>query len=454
MARQKLVIVGAGLTGSILAARLRNAFDVTVVELSRKPHPLLNEVSCNAGGINTTINRGSGLGGTTNYWHNALIELDPDELRAALIDPDDFAPWYQRAWRLFLDDTRIELVEQIHQQNLTTIGSITGSVAHMVVPQSRANLWELANKRFPGPDVTVVEGTAQHFVGSRDDDQMQLQVRTADGSETRLSADRFIIAAGGLGSPALVARSLELYDQPVGGYHDHPMAYVAKIRLKPGATLNSVSCQDRSALSIRSGFVHDSNGIRSGFYLRPAISLKLKSITGGARYILSDLRNDPFSPRKLLQLLSNPEAIREGLLFKSRAGFRGDYYSILMLGEQQARPDRGITIDKDGRPSLDWRVTEPEHAAYVAGWHEFLDDHRDQIAEVNTVPFDDWEYRTAAHHSGGMQRFQDDSDIHAIADLPGVLVCDGSVLRRGGIANSGLTLAALALRLADRLAPA
>jgi hypothetical protein len=32
-----------------------------------------------------------------------------------------------------------------------------------------------------------------------------------------------------------------------------------------------------------------------------------------------------------------------------------------------------------------------------------------------------------------------------------VLVCDASGLRRGGIANSGLTLTALALRLADAL---
>ena len=57
--------------------------------------------------------------------------------------------------------------------------------------------------------------------------------------------------------------------------------------------------------------------------------MRLGSITGPARYILSDLRNDPFSPKKIMLLLGNLEAVREAILFKTRLGFRGDYYSVL-----------------------------------------------------------------------------------------------------------------------------
>ena len=42
-------------------------------------------------------------------------------------------------------------------------------------------------------------------------------------------------------------------------------------------------------------------------------------------------------------------------------------------------------------------------------------------------------------------------DFFAVKDLPATYVCDGSILRAAGIANSGLTLVALAYRLAEHL---
>ena len=128
------------------------------------------------------------------------------------------------------------------------------------------------------------------------------------------------------------------------------MAYVAKVRLRPESSLRELSCRDTPSGSVRSGFVYESDGLKTVFYLRPALTLGLKSITGEARYVLSDLRNDPFSPKKIAQLLGNIEALREALLFKTRAGFRGDYYSVLMLGEQRSTDiarHHGV-----GRPAL------------------------------------------------------------------------------------------------------
>jgi hypothetical protein len=57
-----------------------------------------------------------------------------------------------------------------------------------------------------------------------------------------------------------------------------------------------------------------------------------------------------------------------------------------------------------------------------------------------------WAFRTAAHHSGAAARFWTGPATRAgvlrRARLPDTFVCDGSVLRSGGVANSGLTLAA------------
>jgi hypothetical protein len=234
------------------------------------------------------------------------------------------------------------------------------------------------------------------------------------------------------------------------------MAYVAKVRLRPESTLRELSCRDTVAGSVRSGFVYHADGLKAVFYLRPALTLGLRSITGEARYILSDLRNDPFSPRKIMQLLGNIEALREALLFKTRAGFRGDYYSVLMLGEQRAVDSRGIQVSAGRPPALNWQVTADERSAYQQCFAQFLEEMSGQIADHRAIAPDRWEYRTAAHHSGAARDLLAKPggagvEWFAAAGIPRVSVCDASMLRCGGVANSGLTLVALCLQLADAL---
>ena len=453
MSKQPLVIIGAGLCGSVLAMRLRNAFDVTVVEQSQRHTPLFDDIDCPSGGVTTTINRGAGLGGTTNYWHNALIELDQDDLIGSGIDSDVLAPHYARAWALFLSGQEIGKTAAVGASNsAATPGQ--GQVAHMVVPQARVNLWQQADRAFPGNPVQVVYGHAERIVPGAPGQAGHVEVRTAKGIE-HLTSERFIVSAGGLATPVVLAASTGKTDATFGGYHDHPMAYVAKVRLRPGSTLKRISCQETGSASVRTGFVYRSRGVKAVFYLRPALSLDLKSITGDARYLLSDLRNDPFSPRKILQLLMNLEALREAILFKSKAGFLGDYYSVLMLGEQEPRPDRGVTVASGRKPALNWEVTDTENAAYHDCFEQFQSDMTAEIIDRHVVPTADWDYRTAAHHSGTASDFLDAAarglGFFEAKGLPGVFVCDGSVLRRGGVANSGLTLVALAHLFADEL---
>ncbi|HEY3933862.1 MAG TPA: hypothetical protein VGL65_04525 [Gemmatimonadales bacterium] len=450
--RKRVVIVGAGLCGAVLATRLRDAFDVTVVEQSRKRHPLYDDIVCAGGGVTTTINRAAGPGGTTNYWHNALIELDRDDLDKCGLDARELAAYYRQAWSFFLSEEEIAAAAAIGARNAAAVPPTT-RVAHMVVPQARANAWIAANRVFPGRDVAVRYGRAERIVAGKGT-ATQVVVRNGD-AVTELDADHVIVCAGGLATPAILASSIGHREMRAGGYHDHPMAYVAKVRLRPESVLKRISCADSGALSVRTGFVYQAGGLKAVFYLRPALSLDLRPITGEARYVLSDLRNDPFSPRKIIQLLGNIEALREAVLFKTRAGFRGDYYSVLMLGEQRPVADRGLLMRPSQLPELNWHVRDDEHSAYQESLGQFLGGMAGEIVEQNVVDAAKWDYRTAAHHSGTGRDFLDPTapglDFFAAQHLPGVFVCDGSVLRSGGVANSGLTLVALSLRLAERL---
>ena len=444
--KKRVVVIGAGLCGSVASTLLRNDFQVTVVEQGKTKRPLFSDIDCDSGEVNTSINRAEGLGGTTNYWHNALIELDDVDLHKAGIEPGGFARYYQQAWEFFLSRTELDACNRARDANAASLAGGAATIAHMVLPQTRHNVWELANRRYPGDPIDVVYGRATRIV----DGGVEL-----DGGR-RLDADHVIACAGGIGTPILLARSLGRDDALVPGYHDHPMAYVAKIRLQPDSRLKRVSSTATFAADVRAGLVYTTDDLKTVVYLRPAVDMRLGSISGPARYILSDLRNDPFSPKKILLLLGNLEAVREAVLFKTRLGFRGEYYSVLILGEQTPLPTRGLHMARGRRPSLNWHVTPAELASYEGSLGKFFAEHATDILDTKVIPTPRWEFRNAAHHSGTATSFvpmpgDTSRDFFAVTGLPGAYVCDGSLLRAAGIANSGLTLVALTYRLAEHL---
>ncbi len=442
--KKRVVVIGAGLCGSVVSTLLRDDFQVTVVEQGKKKKPLFDDVDCTTGELNTSINRAEGLGGTTNYWHNALIELDDKDLAKAGILPRGIRPYYDKAWSFFLSQAEIDECNRARDANRASIEHGASTVAHMVLPQARHNVWNLANTRNPGAAIDVVYGHAQKI----GDGHVELQ------GGRRLDADYVVACAGGLATPVLLATSLGQDNGFCAGYHDHPMAYVAKVKLRPDSHLKAVSCTTTRSAEVRAGIIYETGDLKTVVYLRPAVDLRLGSISGPARYILSDLRNDPFSPKKIMMLLGNLEAVREAILFKTRLGFRGDYYSVLILGEQTPLRTRGIQMTRGKRPSLNWHVTPEELSSYEESVDKFFAEFSSDILERKVLPTAKWEFRNAAHHSGTANQFvakQADTtrEFFAVTGVPNAYVCDGSLLRAAGIANSGLTLVALSYRLAD-----
>lgn len=428
------------------------------MEQGRKSKPLFTDIESRDGELNSSINRAEGLGGTTNYWHNALIELTSSDLRKAGLNSGSLEPYYSKAWKLFLSDRELEECARVRDANRDSVENESCEVAHMVLPRNRNNMWALTQQRYPGPPVNVVYGRAEAIVPAGPLGAGHVVVAT-DSGKMQVDADCFLVCAGGLGTPPLLARSLGQTTGLLAGYHDHPMAYVAKVKLKPNSRLKKVSCTTTETAEVRAGLVYESDGIKTVVYLRPAIDLSLRSITGATRFILSDLRNDPFSPKKILTLLANLEAVREAILFKTKFGFKGDYYSILLLGEQTPLPSRGLTLEPGKKPRLNWQVTADERKAYADGYARFMRQFAGDIIEYNEIAVDQWDFRTAAHHSGASGQFLSDPgelnlEFFAARGLPDTFVCDGSLLRAAGIANSGLTLAAMSYRLAELLVQA
>ena len=115
---------------------------------------------------------------------------------------------------------------------------------------------------------------------------------------------------------------------------------------------------------------------------------------------------------------------------------------------------RGLQMTKGKKPALNWHVTPDELRSYEASVDKFFAEFADDIIERKVLPTASWEFRNAAHHSGTATSFvaapgDTSKEFFGVTGLPSAYVCDGSLLRAAGIANSGLTLVALTYRLAE-----
>jgi hypothetical protein len=144
--------------------------------------------------------------------------------------------------------------------------------------------------------------------------------------------------------------------------------------------------------------------------------------------------------------------------YTARRGFHvalpSSHAYVLVLNEQEAMGQGTVRADDNDRLTVDWRISDAvegairrnlDRLAAYTGAELILPDGslRDRL----------W---SAAHHSGTC-RIASDADTGVVdQDLrvhgtEHVYVCDGSVLPSTGASNTGLTIAALAHRLAERL---
>jgi len=201
---QKLVIVGAGLAGSILAAELAENFDVTVVELSQKNRALAIPLTDAGWPAGLSPHVGSGPGGTTALWNNGLIELEEDDYVHWPVSRQELQPYLSRAYPLLSGVSR-EAVANCYEE-LSAIHVSRGIPKDIIgnglyYPLQRRNLWHsLGVAKKP---IRVVTARARHLIvdGQR---AAGVAIELENGKMEKLQADYFILSAGGLSSPLLI----------------------------------------------------------------------------------------------------------------------------------------------------------------------------------------------------------------------------------------------------------
>jgi hypothetical protein len=465
MTRPHAVIVGAGLGGCMLAHALLATHDVTLIERGaavEDPRYPLRDVGLPAV---TQPHFGAGLGGSTQLWHNGLIEIDPEVFDGhwpwpkAVLDP-----YYEQAFPLLsgLPLARVrEAIDELRRR-YRALGLPALRLPGLYYPRWPRNLWEtlgLAGR------VAVVRGDVTGFELG---DGGRVTAVTLAGEPGRVAGDVIVLAAGGLGTPVLLQRLATQLPLPALAhagrhYEDHPMGFVGEVQVTvPLYRLWNWQVPGTDG-NLRLPLVVVRDGMHISFQLRPAANYYRASRRERVGSVLNLLRRNPWNPLNYVKLFSHWDDVLDILSFKFGIRLPTRHYTLVMCAQTPAQPELAVWSEVDAATGRhvrirNWVISD----AFRAELRASIDDVFAAMGPVISASrvFPNWfeQLYTGAHHSGTARLSTSadtgvcdgDGRVHGLANL---YVCDGSLIPASGIANTGLTIAALALRLADHLRP-
>lgn len=459
--KRSIVIIGAGLAGSLLCNELVQFCDVTLIELGARDKFEIPEVHFVNKRLAEVPTFCYGSGGTTNLWHNGLIPIN----RHDIIDPvfrgviDDCSCFTdQAASALFFKDRSFgaEYEKVLKEVRLFSdrLCIFPNGIDSLIYPKKVRKLtvdtkvnavYEVRNISF------IFEGR----------DIKGINYRTS-GHEHFVPADLVILCAGALGTPVLLHKLMSaasLSDDSIGvGLIDHPMGFVGKVKFKRNVAdvFRKLSMYDKGNYISRNAVRLKSACKRytACAFFRPALTMsnnlsiyKYKSLLGASRGMVRF--RTAFSPK-----LFHPDITAEILAHLTRLAIPGRIYNILFVGEQKRGRNR--VFYKRNKPYVDWSISPQELDIYremLVQLECILEELADEV-NIETNFNDAWLW-SMAHHSGTVS-MGDTDDALVATDLRlryfnNVFVCDGSVIQEHSYANTGLTIGQLAFRLAKNI---
>jgi hypothetical protein len=449
----------------MLARSLADSHDVTIIERgagSGAPEFPVVDIGRPAG---MEPHFGTGLGGSTQLWHNGLIEIDDDTFSAHWPIPKQALDGYYDEAFLLLSRVPIGKVRNAIddlRRRYRALGLPDAMLPGLYYPRWPMNLWDTFGLE---RRVHVVPGEVTGF-STGDDGAITGLVVSADGEQQEVGGDVFVFAAGGLGSPVLLQKLAARLDLPAlrhAGcyYEDHPMGFVGEVDVTvPLYRLWNFRVRGTDG-NLRLPLVVVEGGMQVSFQIRPAAPYYRDSRRQRVGSVLNELRQNPWNPTGYFKLFSHVDDILDILSFKFGIHLPTRHYTLLMMAQMPAAEGRSIWSGPDPAGGREvgirrWELTAQYRADLQAAISKVLERLAPVVKKSRVFP--DWfdAIKTGAHHSGTarMSASADtgvcDADCR-VHGVPNLYVCDGSVIPASGIANTGLTIAALALRLADHL---
>jgi choline dehydrogenase-like flavoprotein len=478
--KKSVCVIGAGLAGGVVASSLAaRGHLVTLLELGDAAAPLLptNEVWEDRKLLGA-FTRGSGFGGTSNFWHGGLTVLDRSDIegpsgerRLLPITYDRLRDYYAKALAVLHANEALSLtdIEAPPDTPVDAFGS-TGDVFKLkavLYPNKPFSSQRLIGQAKEMHGLRVVPNIeVKQFVnaGSR-------RIRLAEGIDLKAGrlrsfhADAFVLCAGGLGSPKILLQSVKacakLAGLPIGHFIiDHPSGFVLKGRLRRRLNLAPLFGAAKGGHRLQYGFVLSPSRLGDAerrnhiLYLRPATSMKDPAAYDFLKRKLVAYKGKALVPRDLFYLARHTDLLFDVINFKYGLSYSTRHVSGLVFAEQLPNERMYMHQLDNGNFGIRWQVSSEDCHSLEKFLEIFREQFSEQFEEFRILPNMGDRLESAGHHSGGCRMGADASTAVVDADLrvhgfDNLHVVDGSVIAYSGHANTGLTIAALALQCSD-----
>lgn len=454
MAKKKVVVIGSGLAGTIISNELSNHFEVVALERGPEEGILLPEIEHLNKSFGTSNTFCYGAGGTTNLWHNGLIRLNANHIsdevfRSVILDAKKHEGYACKILHL-----KVPINQAVeHATGFDFEGWSKGAFDCVIVPNGNRKLYLNSNVNV-FYDVSEIK-----FSGS--DGHVKGVSFIVNDKKHKIDVDYLVVCAGGLNTPKVLNGVLNdlgfSHDQARSkSLIDHPMGFVGKIEVKRKYKVffDRLVSQVYPSYKARVGIKVKINGLHHICYFRPTMTIKnnsdiykFKSKLGTVGWkkrirMVFDLR------------IFHPDIFSEILLYFFGIKLPSRKYSLWFVFEQNFSSSRNSVVNSS-HVSYDWGVSKDELENYSRAIYTLIEQLNPYLSDFSLYEGDLSEYLwSAAHHSGSVRMGKGDSDVNEnlkLNALDNVYACDGSIVQEHSYANTGLTIAELAIRLSRHL---
>ena len=479
---KKICVIGAGLSGGIVASQLsKDGYQVTLIEQGTKPEPYESEnENWKYDRPKAAFTRGIGIGGTSNFWHGGLTLLDETDVEGIAkyfddikipIQYSELRNYYNKAMNIMRGSGNYSLkdIESLPKSESNEFDINTDSFRYkgILYPAQPFSTTRVIEKAKIKNGLAVVHNfEVKRIIFSNRSRVVSIEgCDHSDGVIKKINADAFILCAGGLGSPKILLESVRegqaLTGLPIGKFIiDHPTGFVFKAKLRCRMALKSLFGQPGNGYRIQYGFALNpdklsiSNYKNHIIYLRPAISMKDPLAYDFLKRRLVGYKGKKLNIADIAYLFRHTDLLFDAVNFKFGLFNSTRYVSGLTFLEQFPDDQYSIACSHNGKFSIKWKVSENDSQSLMKFLKSFFDSHADIFEDYIIFPDITKRLETSGHHSGGCRMSSDpskgvvDSNLRVFG-VDNLFVVDGSVLGYSGHANTGLTIAALALKCAD-----
>lgn len=479
-----ICIVGAGLAGGTIAQKLAQAgHEVTLVDMGDQPEYIVPEdEDWRFDKPRASFTRGQGFGGTSNFWHGGLTCLDDSDITGLSslfnepkypITTDEFHQYYRQAVELLRGNCKFDLEDILDQPRPTgnefEINSDLFKYKGLIYPHQAYSSNKGIHRAVSEYGLKLVKNFTVSQINI-DASGVALEIEgchRVDGRETarKINADYFILAAGGIGSPKILLRSVhkhpKLKNLPVGKFiTDHPSGFVFKAKLKKRHSLRNLFAQPGHGFRTQFGFTLQSDRLDLSnyqnhiLYLRPAITMKDPLHYDYLKRRLVGYKGKNIRPKDVLYLFKHLDLLYEAVNFRYGLFNTTGYVSGLTFLEQLPNHEDNISLQGRDRFSVNWKISRNDESSSIKFLETFFQAHGNEFDEYRIFPDISKRLESSGHHSGGCRMSSSPENGVVDANLrvfhtENLYVADGSTLPYTGHANTGLSIAAIAIKCSD-----